>query len=151
MGRWLRIHCITGKTVGRWDDSTRDRWVSVGTCAPNPLRKLINIYSDDESPESSHDTPVHVQEEKGSEKTSSPEPEVQTKEVPQKETEVESGLETKGPNTSETEADLKDKPEPEEPKKESPQKEINGSAANEQVSNEYVPECLYSSQYSNPR
>jgi hypothetical protein len=114
--------------------------VSVETQAPNPLSKLINIYSDDESPESSHDTPVHVQEEKGPEKTSSPEPEVQTKEVSQKETEAESGLDTKGPNTSETKADLKDKPESEEPKKESPQKEINGSAANEQVSNESVPD-----------
>jgi hypothetical protein len=72
--------------------------VSVETRAPNPLRKIITIYSDDESPESSHDTPMHVQEEKGLEKTSSPEPEVQTKEVPQKEIEVESGLETKGPN-----------------------------------------------------
>jgi hypothetical protein len=45
--------------------------VLFGTCVPNPLSKLINIYNDDEIPESSHDTPVHVQEEKGSEKTSS--------------------------------------------------------------------------------
>jgi hypothetical protein len=116
--------------------------VSVGTRMPNPLRKLINIYSDNEISDSSHDTPVCVQEEKGSEKNSSLKPKVQTKEVPQKETEVESGLETKGPNTSETEADLKDKPKPEEPKKESSQKEINGSMANEKVSNKYVPDIF---------
>jgi hypothetical protein len=36
--------------------------------------------------------------------------------------------------------DLKDKPESDEPKKESLQKEINGSAANEQVSNKFVPD-----------
>jgi hypothetical protein len=114
--------------------------VSVETCVPNPLSKLITIYSDDESPESSHDNPVRVQEEKGPEKTSSPEPEVKTKEVPQKETEAESGLETKEPDTSETRADLKDKPELDEPKKESPRKEINGSVANEQVSNKSVPD-----------
>jgi hypothetical protein len=35
---------------------------------------------------------------------------------------------------------MKDKPEPEETKKESPQREINGYAANEQVSNESVPD-----------
>jgi hypothetical protein len=43
---------------------------------PNPLSNIINIYSDNENPESSHDTPMHVQEEKGYEKTSSLEPEV---------------------------------------------------------------------------
>jgi hypothetical protein len=85
-------------------------WVSIETQAPNPLSKLIHIYSDDESPEPSHDTPVRVQEEEGPEKTSSPEPEVQDKEVSQKEIEAESGLDTKEPNESETEADLNDEP-----------------------------------------
>jgi len=81
---------------------------------------------------------MHIQEKKGHEKTSSPEPEVKKEEVPQKETEVESGLETKEPDTSKTIEDLKDKPELDDPKKESPQKEINGSAVNKQVSNEYI-------------
>jgi hypothetical protein len=57
-------------------------WVSVETSAPNPLSEFINIYSDDESPEASRGTPVHIQEEKGPEKTSSPDPRVQTQEVP---------------------------------------------------------------------
>jgi hypothetical protein len=48
---------------------------------PNPLSEFINIYSDDEI-EASRGTPVHVQEEKGPEKTSSPTPEVQTQEIP---------------------------------------------------------------------
>jgi hypothetical protein len=91
--------------------------VSIETHMPNPLRKIITIYSDDERPESSHDNLVHIQEEKGPEKTSSPEPEVQTKEVPQKETKAKSGLKTKEPNTSETGADLKDKHELDEPQK----------------------------------
>jgi hypothetical protein len=65
--------------------------VSVETSVPNPLTEFINIYSDDESLEASQRTPVRVQEEKGPEKTSSPDPEVQTQEVPQKEIEAESG------------------------------------------------------------
>jgi hypothetical protein len=77
-------------------------WVSVETSAPNPLTEFINVYSDDESLEASQRTPVCVQEEKGPEKVSSPEPEVQTQEVPQKETQSKSGLETKGPDASET-------------------------------------------------
>jgi hypothetical protein len=63
--------------------------VSVETSASDPLRELIKIYDDDESPEVSLGTPVHIEEEKGPEKTSSPVPEVQTQEVPQKEKEVE--------------------------------------------------------------
>jgi hypothetical protein len=114
-------------------------WVLEGTSIPNPLSKIINIYSDYERSESSHDTSVLFQEEKSIEKTSSLEPEVQTKEVPQKEIEFKSGLETKGPNTSHIKEDLKDKPELEEPKKESLQKKINGSPANEQVSNNSIP------------
>jgi hypothetical protein len=52
--------------------------VSVETSSPNPLTKFINIYSDEESPEASHETHVRVQEEKGLEKIPSPDPEVQT-------------------------------------------------------------------------
>jgi hypothetical protein len=70
-----------------------------------PLRKLIKIYDDDESPKVSLGTPVHVEEEKGPEKTSSPAPEVQTQEVPQKEKEVESVLNTKIPDAPETQVD----------------------------------------------
>jgi hypothetical protein len=137
------VHSSEGGTT-----QTETGRVSIETQAPNPLRKLIHIYSDDESPESSHGTPVHVQEEGGPEKTSSPEPEktsspqpeFQDQEVSQKETETESGLDTKGPNESKVEVDPNDGPEPEETKKGSPQKEINSSAADEQVSNEPIPD-----------
>jgi hypothetical protein len=44
------------------------------TSASNPLSELIKIYDDDESPEVSLVTPVHIEEEKGPEKTSSPVP-----------------------------------------------------------------------------
>jgi hypothetical protein len=60
--------------------------VSIETQAPNPLSTLIHIYSDDESLEPAHDTPVWVQEEEVPKKTPSPEPEVQDKQVSQKET-----------------------------------------------------------------
>jgi hypothetical protein len=114
-------------------------WVLVETHVPNPLSKLITIYSDDERPESSHDNLLHVQEEKGPEKTSSLAPEVQKKEVPQKEIEAESGLKTKEPNTLETKANLKDKPELNEPNKESLRKEISSFVTNKQVSYKFVP------------
>jgi hypothetical protein len=74
--------------------------VLIQTRVPNPLSKLIHIYSDNETPEPSHDSHVHVQEEKGPKKFSSPKPEDQEKEVLQKETEVESGLDTKETNES---------------------------------------------------
>ena len=51
---------------------TKTGRVSIEIRVPNPLRKLIHIYSDDKSPEPSHDSPVRVQEEKGPEKVSSP-------------------------------------------------------------------------------
>jgi len=57
----------------------------VETGTSNPLSKFIKRYDDDESPELSLETPVHIQEEKGPDKTSSLVPEVQIKEVPQKE------------------------------------------------------------------
>jgi hypothetical protein len=78
--------------------------VSVETSAPNPLTEFIHVYSDDESLEASQRTPMHVQEEKGPEKASSPELEVQTKEVPQKETQFEGGLKMKGPDEFKTRA-----------------------------------------------
>jgi hypothetical protein len=53
--------------------------VSIETQAPNPLSKLIQVYSDDENPEPSHGSPVHVQEEECHEKTASPKPEAQDK------------------------------------------------------------------------
>jgi hypothetical protein len=116
--------------------------VSVETSAPNPLTKFINVYSDDESLEASQRTPVRVQEEKGPEKTSSPAPEVQTQEIPQKEKEAESGLDTNMPDTSKNREDnLKDKSELDEPKEGFPQKEINVSMANAQVSIEPTPDA----------
>jgi hypothetical protein len=53
--------------------------VSIETQAPNPLRKLIQVYSDDENSEPSHGSPAHVQEEECPEKTASPKPEAQDK------------------------------------------------------------------------
>ena len=58
----------------------------------------------------------------------------------QKETEVESGLDTKEPNELETKADLNVVSELEETKNESPQKEINNYAADERISNESIPD-----------
>jgi hypothetical protein len=62
--------------------------VSIEKQVPNPLRKIIHIYSEDKSPEASNDIPVCVQEEKGLENTSSLEPKVQDKDVLQEEIEV---------------------------------------------------------------
>jgi hypothetical protein len=105
--------------------------VSIETQAPNPLSTLIHIYSDDESLEPARGSPVRVQEEEGPEKTSSPEPEVQDKEVSQKETGAEGGLDTRESDEQETEAGPSDEP---------PQKEIDSSTADEQVSNESIPD-----------
>jgi len=46
--------------------------VLIETQAPNPLSTLIHIYSDSESREPSHGTPVHIQEEEGPKNTFSP-------------------------------------------------------------------------------
>jgi len=48
----------------------------VGVGAPNPLSEFINIYNDDEIPETSLRNPVQIQEEKGLEKVSFPDIEV---------------------------------------------------------------------------
>jgi hypothetical protein len=50
--------------------------------APNPLSELIKIYDDDESPEVSLVTPVHIEEEKEPKKTSSPVPDAQIQGLP---------------------------------------------------------------------
>jgi hypothetical protein len=119
-------------------------WVSVETNVPNPLREFINIYSDDEIPEESCRTPVRVQEEKGPDKTSSPSPEVQTQEIPQKEKEVESGLDTRRPKMPETRADnSKDKSEPNELREGSMLKEINDSIADKQLISSLFPMPLF--------
>jgi hypothetical protein len=51
----------------------------VETNTSNRLSDFIKIYDDDESPEVSLRTPVHIKEEKGPKKTFSPIPEVQIK------------------------------------------------------------------------
>jgi hypothetical protein len=50
--------------------------------APNPLSELIKICDDDESLEVSVMTPVHIKEEKKTEKTSPPVPDAQDHGVP---------------------------------------------------------------------
>jgi hypothetical protein len=57
---------------------------SVETSASDPLHELIKIYDDDESSEVSLGNPMHVKEEKGLDKTSSPISNIQTQEIPQK-------------------------------------------------------------------
>jgi hypothetical protein len=56
--------------------------VSMDTSAPNLLCELIKIYDDEEIPEVSLGTPVHIEEEKGPANTYSPLTKVQTQEVP---------------------------------------------------------------------
>jgi hypothetical protein len=56
--------------------------VLVETSASDPHRELIKIYDDDESPEVSLGTPLHVEEEKIPKNASPPTPKVQTQEVP---------------------------------------------------------------------
>jgi hypothetical protein len=115
------------------------------TSAPNPLSELIKIYDDDESPEVSLVTPVHIEEEKEPEKTSSPVPDTQTQGLPQSEQEVESVLDTQLPNAPETQADSpKDEPGSGEQKEEAPQQEIGVSMAKDQVSTEPTPDASIS-------
>jgi hypothetical protein len=75
------------------------------TSVSNPLSELIKIYDDDESPEVSLVTPVHIEEEKEPEKTSSLVPDSQIQGLPQNEQEVESVLDTELPNAPETQVD----------------------------------------------
>jgi hypothetical protein len=104
--------------------------VLIETQEPSPLSTLIHIYSDKESLKPAHDTPVQVQEEKGPEKTTSPEPKVQDKKVLQNEIGSEGGLDTREFDRQEAEAG---------PSGETPQKKIGSSTADKQVSNEFVP------------
>jgi hypothetical protein len=52
------------------------------TGTSKPLSEIIKIYDDDESPKVSLGTPVHIEEEKRPEKTSSPVLDAQIQEVP---------------------------------------------------------------------
>jgi hypothetical protein len=117
----------------------------VETSASDPLHELIKIYDDDESPEVSLRTPVHIEEEKGPEKTSSPLLDAQIQEVPQKEKATESVLDTKMPDAPETQTDSpKDESGSDDPKEEAPQQEIDASMADEQVSIESIPDTSIS-------
>jgi hypothetical protein len=71
----------------------------------NPLSELIKIYDDDESSEVSLVTPMHIEEEKDPEKTSSSVLDSHIQGLPQTEQEVESVLYTKFPNAPQTQAD----------------------------------------------
>jgi hypothetical protein len=55
------------------------------TTTSNPLSEIIKSYDDDESLEVSLGTSVHIDEEKGPEKTSSPIPNTQNKGLPHNE------------------------------------------------------------------
>jgi hypothetical protein len=93
--------------------------VSVETSAPNPLSEFIDIYSDDESPEASQKTSVHVEEEKG----------------------AESGLDTETPDAPETRAGSpKDKSELDVSIERSPQKDVDDATARIQESIELTPD-----------
>jgi hypothetical protein len=99
------------------------------------LSEFINIYSDDESLETSLGTLVQIQEQKGPEKFASPDPEVQTQEFPRKEKEAKNVPDTMKPKVPETQVDnSKGKSEPDEPKEGSPQKEVSDLTVDEQVS-----------------
>jgi hypothetical protein len=105
--------------------------------APNPLSKLIKIYDDDERPEVSLVTPVHIEEEKELEKTSSLVPDAQIKGLPKNEQEVEIFLDTELPNVLETKVDSsKDEPGLIEKNEEAPHQEIDVSMNEDQVSTE---------------
>lgn len=69
----------------------------------------------------------------------------QIQEVPQKEQEAESVLDTKLPDVSETQEDTsKDEPGSYKPKEEAPKKETDASMTNEQVSAEPIPDASIS-------
>jgi hypothetical protein len=88
---------------------------------------------------------VHIEEEKGSEKTSSPIPDIQTQEVPQKQKEAESVPDTKLPNMLETQADSpRDEPRSDELEEGALQQEIDVSTTDEQVSIESIPDASIS-------
>jgi hypothetical protein len=105
---------------------------------------LINIYDDEEIPVVSLVTPVQIIEEKELEKEYSPSPNAQIC-LPWSEKKVESVLDTKLPDASETQEDSpKDEPGSGEQKEEAPQLEINISTTNNQVSTEPTPDASIS-------
>jgi hypothetical protein len=115
--------------------------VSVETSAPNPLSEFIDIYSDDESPEASQKTSVHVEEEKGAEEKTPLVPDVQSQEDTREEKGAESGLDTETPDAPETRAGSpKDKSELDVSKERSPQKDIGDATARIQASIELAPD-----------
>ena len=96
------------------------------------MSTLIHIYSDYESLEPAHGTLVQVQVEKGLEKTTSLEPEVQDKQALQMEIGYEGGLDTRNSDRQEAEERSRGK---------TPQKRIGSSTTGEQLSNESVPDA----------
>ena len=72
------------------------------TSVSNPLSDMIKIYDDDESPEVSLVTLVHIEEEKEPKKTSSPVPDTQAQGIQWSKQEIESVLDTQLPNALET-------------------------------------------------
>jgi hypothetical protein len=103
---WMTLNSQRHQWItDRCGDSAKIVWVSVETSASNPLSEFIKIYDDDESPEVSLGTPVHIEEEKGPEKTYSPIPRGPNQGGPTKEKEVESVLDTKVPDALETQED----------------------------------------------
>jgi hypothetical protein len=64
------------------------------TSIPNPLFDLITIYDDEESLEVSLVTPVQITEENEPEKASTPGPDASIQNLPQRNHEVESVLDT---------------------------------------------------------
>jgi hypothetical protein len=115
--------------------------VSVETSVPNPLTEFINIYSDDESPEASQKTSVHVEEEKGAEEKTPLVPDVQSQEDTREGKGVESGLDTEMPDAPETRAGSpKDKSELDESKERSPQKDVGDATTSIQESIELPPD-----------
>jgi hypothetical protein len=102
---------------------------------PNPLSELIKIYDYDESSEVSLVTPVHIEEEKEPEKTSSLVPDAQTQGLPLNKKEFESVLDTHLPNTPKTQVDdPTNEPGSGEQKEEAPCQEIRVSTAKDHVS-----------------
>jgi hypothetical protein len=76
------------------------------TGVPNPLFDIITIYDNEESLEVSLVTLILITEEKEPEKTSAPSPDASVQNLPQSDHEVESVLDTKFLNLSETPKDI---------------------------------------------
>jgi hypothetical protein len=130
------------RSPGRVSTQTEIVGISGRESTPNTLRKLINIYDYEESPEVFLVTLVQIIEEKEPEKTSSPSPNAQILGLPHNEQEVESVLDTELPDALETQADSpKDEPGTDEQKEEAPRQEIDISTIDYQVSTEHTPDA----------